>query len=175
MTHEVFISYSHHDKLIAYGVCANLEAAGIRCWIAPRDIAPGHDWPASISDAIKHSRVMVLIFSSRSNSSDDVGRELILAANNKLIIVPFRIEDVAPEPGKEYYLARTHWLDAMDPPTQEQVDKLVTCVRSLLLEAGVEFPLSQHLPGLLPKLSPRSKPAKKSLPRRLHLPRFQPM
>ena len=141
MTHEVFISYSHHDKAIADGVCANLEQAGIRCWIAPRDIAPGHDWPASISDAIKHSRVMVLIFSSRSNSSDDVGRELILAANNKLVIVPFRIEDIPPEPGKEYYLARTHWLDAMDPPTQEQVNKLVSCVHSLLVEAGVEFPI----------------------------------
>ena len=139
MTHEVFISYSHHDKLIADGVCANLESAGIRCWIAPRDIAPGHDWPTSISDAIDHSRVLVLIFSSRSNSSQDVGRELILAANNNCIIVPFKIEDVAPEPGKKYYLARTHWLDAMDPPTQEQVDKLVKCVHSLLVEAGVEL------------------------------------
>jgi hypothetical protein len=140
MTHEVFISYSHHDKAIADGVCANLEQAGIRCWIAPRDIAPGYDWPTAISAAIKTSRVMVLIFSSRSNSSDDVGRELILAANNKLIIVPFKIEDVAPEPGKEYYLARTHWLDAMDPPTQEQVDKLVSCVRTFLVEAEVDFP-----------------------------------
>jgi hypothetical protein len=147
MTHEVFISYSHHDKAIADGVCANLEQASIRCWIAPRDIAPGHDWPASISQAIKSSRVFVLIFSSRSNTSEDVSRELILAANSKLIIVPFKIEDIAPEPGKEYYLARTHWLDAMDPPTQGQVNKLVSCVRALLLEAGVKLPLERTPAG----------------------------
>jgi hypothetical protein len=146
MTHEVFISYSHHDKAIADGVCANLESTGIRCWIAPRDIAPGYDWPTSISEAIKHTRVFVLIFSSRSNSSKDVGRELILAANSNCIIVPFKIEDVPPEPGKEYYLARTHWLDAMDPPTQEQVDKLVKCVHSLLVEAGVELAVKSPSP-----------------------------
>lgn len=146
MTNEVFISYSHHDKLIADGVCANLESAGIRCWIAPRDIAPGHDWPTAISEAIKHSRVMVLIFSSRSNASKDVGRELILASNSNCIIVPFKIENVEPEPGKEYYLARTHWLDAMDPPTQEQVDKLVKCVHALLVEAGVEL---AHIPPVI--------------------------
>jgi hypothetical protein len=159
MTHEVFISYSHHDKAIADGVCANLEQAGIRCWIAPRDIAPGYDWPTAISDAIDHSRVLVLIFSSRSNSSQDVGRELILAANNNCIIVPFKIEDVAPEPGKKYYLARTHWLDAMDPPTQEQVDKLVSCVRSLLVEAGVELPPMSFPAKPIPTKVIKSPPA----------------
>jgi hypothetical protein len=158
MTHEVFISYSHHDKAIADGVCANLEQAGIRCWIAPRDIAPGYDWPTAISDAIDHSRVLVLIFSSRSNSSQDVGRELILAANNNCIIVPFKIEDLAPEPGKKYYLARTHWLDAMDPPTHEQVDALVKCVHSLLLETGGDLAVT---PSITQPASPTPMPAKK--------------
>ena len=110
MTHEVFISHSHKDKVIADGVCANLEAAGIRCWIAPRDITPGVDWPTAILRAINVSRIMVLVFSAHSNTSDDVSRELILAANKKLVIVPFRIENVEPEPGKQYYLAQTHWL-----------------------------------------------------------------
>jgi hypothetical protein len=71
----------------------------------------------------------VLIFSSHSNSSNDVSRELILAANNDVIIIPFKIDNITPEPGKQYYLARTHWLDAMNPPTQQQIDKLVDTVR----------------------------------------------
>jgi hypothetical protein len=134
MAHDIFISYSHRDKPIADAVCANLEGDGIRCWIAPRDIAPGLDWPTAISNAISTSRVMVLIFSANSNSSNDVSRELILAANNNLIIIPFKIDNIAPEPGKQYYLARTHWLDAMNPPTQEQINKLVGYVRSFLSE-----------------------------------------
>jgi hypothetical protein len=132
MAHDVYISYSNRDKPIADGICANLEAAGVRCWIAPRDITPGEDWPTSITKAISQSRVMVLVFSADSNSSEDISRELFLAANSKLIIIPFKIEDIEPEPGKQYYLARTHWLDAINPPTQEQIRSLIDSVKAVI-------------------------------------------
>lgn len=132
MAHDVFISYSSKDKPIADAVCANLESAGNRCWIAPRDIAPGEDWPTAISKAISTSRMMVLIFSANSNASEDVSRELMLAVTSKLIIIPFKIENVEPEPGKQYYLARTHWLDAVNPLTHEQIQTLIMTVKSFL-------------------------------------------
>ena len=53
MAHDVFISYSHHDKPTADAVCAKLEEDGIRCWYAPRDIQPGADWAGSIVHAIE--------------------------------------------------------------------------------------------------------------------------
>jgi hypothetical protein len=37
----VFISYASADAAVAQNVCAALEAAGILCWIAPRDVKPG--------------------------------------------------------------------------------------------------------------------------------------
>lgn len=112
----------------------------MRCWIAPRDIAPGEDWPTAITQAIAQSRIMVLVFSASSNSSEDVGRELFLASNHKLIIIPFKIENIEPEPGKQYYLARTHWLDAMNPPTQEQITILVRRVKSILSVINPDMP-----------------------------------
>jgi hypothetical protein len=63
LAHDVFISYSHIDKSAADAACATLEAVGIRCWIAPRDISPGAEWGETIIDAINSARVMVLIFS----------------------------------------------------------------------------------------------------------------
>ena len=132
MTHDVFISYSTKDKPIADAICANLETVGVRCWIAPRDIAPGEDWPNAVTRAIATSLIMVLVFSANSNSSEDVSRELFLAANSKLVIIPFKIENIEPEPGKQYYLARTHWLDAINPPTQEQIHELIVCVTALI-------------------------------------------
>ncbi len=140
MAHDVFISHSSKDKPVADAVCANLEAAGVRCWIAPRDIAPGEDWPTAITTAIAQSRIMVLVFSASSNSSEDVGRELMLASTNKLIIIPFKIEAVDPEPGKQYYLARTHWLDAVNPPTREQITVLVRRVISILSAIEPDLP-----------------------------------
>jgi hypothetical protein len=132
MAHDVFISYSSKDKPIADAVCSNLETAGVRCWVAPRDIAPGEDWPTAIARAIASSRIMLLIFTANANTSEDVSRELILAANSKLVIIPFKIENVEPEPGKQYYLARTHWLDAMNPPTREQIAILIQRVKTIL-------------------------------------------
>ena len=78
MANAVFISYSSKDKLIAKEICTSLEVIGIRCWIAPRDIAPGEDWPTAIAKAIANSYVMVLVFSASSNSSDEVSREIML-------------------------------------------------------------------------------------------------
>ena len=113
MAHDVFISYSTHDKLTADAICSIFEANGIRCWIAPRDILPGMDWGESIIDAINASRVMVLILSSSSNTSDQVKREVERAVHKSIVIIPFRIENVQLSKSLEYQLSLTHWLDAL--------------------------------------------------------------
>ena len=131
MTHDVFISHSTKDKAIADAVCAALETAKIRCWIAPRDILPGDKWASAIVEAIDNSRIMVLVFSQNSNNSEDVLNELLLAKDSGVIIIPFRIGDIFPKGEMEYYLKRTHWLDAVDPPTEKQIQELVETVNRL--------------------------------------------
>jgi hypothetical protein len=69
MIYDVFISHSTRDKTAADAACAALEASGIRCWIAPRDITPGAEWGEAIIKAINQCRVMVLIFSANANES----------------------------------------------------------------------------------------------------------
>ena len=76
MTHEVFISYASLDKAAADAACAALEAKGIRCWIAPRDIRPGTDWSEAIIDAIDVSKAFLLVFSSHADASQQVKREV---------------------------------------------------------------------------------------------------
>ena len=52
MPSDVFISYSSADKPTADAACAVLERAGVRCWIAPRDIGPGEEWGSAILEAL---------------------------------------------------------------------------------------------------------------------------
>src|SRR5271163_2803116 len=118
MAHDVFISYSSKDKTTADATCAVLESAGIRCWVAPRDILPGHDWGESIIDAITGSRAMVLVFSANANESVQVKREVERAVAKAIPIIPFRIEDVLPTRSMEYFVSATHWLDAFTPPLE---------------------------------------------------------
>src|SRR3979411_1018555 len=96
MAHEVFISHSSLDKPIADAACSALENAAIRCWIAPRAVQPGRSFAGELNRAIPNSKVMVLIFSAYSNTSEQILREVQLAANSHLHIVQFRIEDVLP-------------------------------------------------------------------------------
>src|SRR5256714_13574274 len=121
MPHDVFISHSSQDKTIADAVCAALEGAAIRCWIAPRDVQPGLSFAGEIKRAIQRSKVMVLIFSAHSNASEQVLREVQLAANSHLHIVQFRIENVIPNDDLDYYLSTPHWLDAVTPPAERHI------------------------------------------------------
>jgi hypothetical protein len=112
-TRDAFISYSQEDKVTADTICAALEAAGIRCWIAPRDVQPGRSFAGEITRAIQASKIMVLIFSAHSNQSEQVLREVQLAVDSHLHIIQFRIADVPASDDLKYYLGTPHWLDAL--------------------------------------------------------------
>lgn len=131
MTHDVFISYATTDRPAATAVCARLEEAGIRCWIAPRDIQPGTDWASSIVHAIEDAQVMVLVFSTGTNGSHHVSREVELGVASDLTIVPFRIEAAEPEGSLRYFIGNAHWLDALTPPLEAHLAKLVDTVRAV--------------------------------------------
>jgi hypothetical protein len=132
MGFDVFISYPHEDKATADAACATLEAAGMRCWIAPRDVTPSADWAASIIEAIDSCRVMVLIFSSRTNKSKQVHREVQRAFDQEKPVVPFRIENMLPEKTLAYYMGSVHWLDALTPPLEQHLTTLAESVKGLL-------------------------------------------
>jgi TIR domain len=130
--HDVFISYSVEDKPTADAVCAGLERDGVRCWIAPRDILPSQSWAEAIVEGIADSRLLIVIFSSASNASPQVLREVERAVSKAIPILPFRIEDVLPTRSLEYFLATPHWLDAITPPLERHIQKMVATVKVLL-------------------------------------------
>ena len=132
MAHDVFVSYAHQDRTVANAVCATLEAHGIRCWIAPRDILPGSDWGAAIIDAIQEAKAMVLIFSSGSNESEQIKREVERTVHQGIAVIPFRIEDVLPNKTLEYFISTQHWLDALTPPLEDHLNHLAETITVLL-------------------------------------------
>jgi TIR domain/Jacalin-like lectin domain len=113
-------------------VCAGLESAGVRCWIAPRDVRAGTEYAAGIVDAIDTCRLMVLIFSSSANASPQIHREIERAVSKGLTIIPFRIENITPTRAMEYYLGSIHWLDALTPPLAEHVRQLIEQIKANL-------------------------------------------
>ncbi|MCX6688632.1 MAG: toll/interleukin-1 receptor domain-containing protein [Methanoregula sp.] len=137
---QVFISYSSPDRTLANDLCLYLEAQGISCWIAPRDVVPGSDFPGSIIDAIDASTIMVLIFSKSSNNSPHVMRELTRAVTRNMLIIPFRIEEILPTKNMDYLINIAQWYNAMPPPPQQHFGALTETIKSHLSGQQTEKP-----------------------------------
>lgn len=132
MSHAVFVSYSSHDQATAAQVVAELEAAGIRCWIAPRDIKAGDVWAHAIVDAIAAARVFVLVFSAHANRSGHVLNELDAAVRRGATVIPVRIENVMPDRAMEYHLQSRHWLDVLEPNRPQGLANLKQAISTVL-------------------------------------------
>ena len=104
--------------------CAALGGAGIRCWIAPRDILPGVEWGRSIIEAIEQTKIMVLVVTANANDSPQIRREVERAVNHGVAILPFRVEDVVLDKSLEYFIGNVHWLDAFSPPLEAHLKSL---------------------------------------------------
>lgn len=138
MEFDAFISYSSKDKTTADATCATLEAGGIRCWMAPRDIVPGSDWSASIVEALDQCRVMVLIFSAHANASPQIRNEIARAVQRGVPVIPVRIEDIAPTKSLAYFMTAVHWLDALTPPLEQHLQRLGESIKALLQISATE-------------------------------------
>jgi hypothetical protein len=129
MKHQVFISYSELDHQVADMICAALESASIRCWIAHRDVPPGHRWGDLIFDALEQSEVFILILSANTEKSPWVTDELTLAMDKNKKIIPFQIEKISPKRGIVKALkVRSQWINAYTKPRQDAVNHLVRTV-----------------------------------------------
>lgn len=132
---RVFISYATPDREAADQVCADLEADGIDCWMAPRDVRASDDYAEAITSAIGSCHVLLLLFSAASAASEHVEREVHLAAGAKAAILPLRLDETTPEGAFKYLLANTQYLDAF-PRLAPQLASLRTEVRRLLAARG---------------------------------------
>jgi hypothetical protein len=130
--HDAFVSYSTADKPVADAIVSRLEQAGIRCWIAPRDVIPGMVWAEAIIEAIDTSRLMVVVLSGAANQSRQVIREVERAVAHGVVVIPFRIESILPTGAMAYYLGSEHWLDALTPPLESHIAQLVKASLALL-------------------------------------------
>ena len=157
MAHDVFISYSTKDKTVADAACATLEARGIHCWIAPRDVPPAHEWAAAIVEAIQGCQIFLLVFSHEAKASPQVRREVAQAANSGKQILTLRIEDVHPEGDLKYYLDGLHWLDAITKPLEAQLQTLVKECTAMLAERDASS--DSTIPGTAPAVGGRPKVA----------------
>lgn len=160
---RVFVSYSSHDREVAQRVCQSLEKAGVRCWIAPRDIAPGANWGGSIAEAIDDAIAMVLVFSRNADNSDQIKKELVLAGDAHKVVIPARVEDLLPiNPSFRYELSSRQWIDLFDD-WEVGIARIVERIQQITPPpVPTEAPAPSPAPGPVSAPVPAAGPVAKS-------------
>jgi TolB-like protein len=126
---RVFLSYASQDAAVAQALCAALEGAGQRCWIAPRDVRAGDAYAAAIVQAINSCRMLVLLLSRSAIDSPHVLREVERASSKKRPVLAVRLDASELPPELEYFLSANQWLDASIGALDQVIPALIEAVR----------------------------------------------
>ncbi|WP_372781582.1 toll/interleukin-1 receptor domain-containing protein [Phenylobacterium sp.] len=179
MSASIFISFASQDHRVAMTLCQALESRGFKCWISGRDIQPGENFQVAIVRAIRQAKIMLLVFTANSNNSEEMNKELALASQSKLIVVPLRIEDVTPNDAFAYEFATRQWIDFF-ADWEFAIEQLAQRIGSATRDMAPEPPLVEASP---PQPLPAPAPAVEAadgegpalaLARRFKLPRRPP-
>ncbi len=113
MAGEIFISYRRADQAWARLLHAQLQAEGVEAWYDAH-VGAGQDWRSATAKALKASQIFVLLFSANAAQSSDIAKELAAAVFEKKLIIPVRLEDIAPDGAFLYELASRNWVNAFE-------------------------------------------------------------
>jgi hypothetical protein len=128
---RIFICYSSKDEAIARGVVEFLEAEGLDCWIASRDVQPGQNYQETIVQALEKAQGIVFLFSESSGTSGEIKKELSLAGGYKTPVFPLRLSPITPTGALRYELATRQWIDIF-PDREQALRKLARTISHVL-------------------------------------------
>jgi hypothetical protein len=131
----IFISYSSSDQKVAETICDALQSRGYPCWISCRDIGPGENFQESIVKAIRSAKLMLLVFTSHANNSNEIKKEIVLAGRYHLTVVPVRVEDVVPNDALAYEFATRQWIDLFSD-WERDIERLASQIGSILADGS---------------------------------------
>ena len=110
---KVFVSYSRRDADFVDQLDRRLTELGYEVWVDRDDIIGGGEdrWRRSIVRAIRDSDTMVLVLSPNGTTSENVERELSVAAHNDTRVIPVIHQPCELPDGFQYELAGLQYVD----------------------------------------------------------------
>ena len=108
---HAMISHSKSDADYAQTLCDLLESKGLKCWIAPRNLISGEEWPGGCARGIDLASTMVLIVSDNINKSKPVLSEITRALNSGKTVLPILInKECRLADSIDFLIKPFHWL-----------------------------------------------------------------
>lgn len=130
MAHDVYLSYDEKDLDTALNVCKTLESNGLKCWMKNRDV-DGDNRVKSIIKAIKSTRILLLIHSKNSKTSDFINNEVNEAFDADRSILVYFSDDSELEGNLKFFLDAKPNVKAYPNP-EEKNDVLIEKTKKLV-------------------------------------------
>ncbi len=142
---DVFISYKAEEIEEASWVRSVLESNGISCWMAPACIPGGSSYAVEIPQAIRKSKVFVLILSTKAQNSRWVSKEVDLAINEGKVVLPFMLENCALKDDFNFYLTNVQRYAAYENKVAA-AEKMIKEIKALVGDSGTNQPINIKQP-----------------------------
>jgi len=136
MSAEVFVSYSRSDRERVVELVERMRSAGIGVWVDEGGIHGASLWGQEIVDAIDASKVMVLMISDSSITSDNVVKELSIASEEKKPILPVYLQRSQLPKSMRYQLAGIQHIEFFEGQEDEAFQSMLVSLSRLGVSAG---------------------------------------
>ena len=143
MSAEVFVSYARTDRERVMELVERMRSAGIGVWVDEGGIHGASLWGQEIVDAIDASKVMVLMISDSSITSDNVVKELSIASEEKKPILPVYLQRSQLPKSMRYQLAGIQHIEFFEGQEDEAFQSMLVSLSRL----GVSAEGAEAKPG----------------------------
>jgi uncharacterized integral membrane protein len=108
---DIFIAYPAEDKKTARLLVQKLETAGYSCKIFPRDLNDKSNYKTELEETLSNCSMFVLLYSDFAQKSDQLTKQVLLAEDFGLKIVPMKTGSVSPSLSNSLLLHKLEWVD----------------------------------------------------------------
>ena len=121
-----------------------LEANGIKCWYAPKDVMG--DYSTSICDAIETAKFFIVLLDNNGSKSPHVLNEVemaykgIIGEDADLTILPFKLDKEELFKTMQYCIHSIHWVDASNNNINDAVGELLQIINTILKPVRLTSP-----------------------------------
>ena len=151
MSAEVFVSYARTDRERVVELVERMRSAGIGVWVDEGGIHGASLWGQEIVDAIDASKVMVLMISDSSITSDNVVKELSIASEEKKPILPVYLQRSQLPKSMRYQLAGIQHIEFFEGQEDEAFQSMLVSLSRLGVSAGETETKQDPPPEIVPE------------------------
>ena len=128
----IYFSYSRKDKAIINRFVQQLRADGFSVWIDFDGIYSGEQFKGRIVKAIENSKVFLFFSSKSSNESPWTAREIAIAIDRHIPIIPIKLDNTKYNNDVEFDLINLNYVDLSNKPINEDsIQNIINSVEAL--------------------------------------------